>query len=173
MDSFRFMASMAADSAFETFSSTQERAKELAAAGAASLHTASTDGFTTVAGGLTSGVTSFRAKAATASESVASFDLSKLEAGTFFSSSLTPTRDSAQGAVSSVGMGASGVGPGSRPTKDLKASDEDSESGGEDGGRGGTFFSRIGLQAPYRGEKQTLLSGGANGRCNPTRARHR
>lgn len=157
MESFRFMASLAADSALETFSSTQERAKELAAASAASLQTAGAGGFTSVASGLTSGVACMRATAATASESVASMNLSKMEAGSLASScslfTQAPKLPGQQPAGSSSGSGGSG-----RPN-DPKASDEDSESGGEDGGRATSFLSRLGLQSS-RPESQQLLGSG-------------
>jgi hypothetical protein len=160
MDSFRFMASMAADSAFESFSSTQERARELAAASAASLQTAGADGFTS----LTSGVACMRAKAATASGSMASLDLSRLEAGTLVGScslfAQTPQLQAQQ--LGAAGAGTSG---GSGRPNDPKASDEDSESGGEDGGRGApiSFFSRFGMQSS-RPESQQLLAGSSTGR---------
>jgi hypothetical protein len=160
MESFRFMASLAADSALETFSSTQERAKELAAASAASLQTASAGSFTSVASGLTSGVACMRATAANASESVASMNLSKLEAGTLVGScslfAQAPKLPAQPGSCSAVSGGPGGIG---RPN-DAKASDEDSESGGEDGGRAVSFLSRLGLQSS-RPESQQLLGNGA------------
>jgi len=105
MDSFRFMASMAADSALESLSSAQDRAKAAAAEMAAAGASVGSDGFTTMASGLTSGVDRVRA----AGDSMASIDLSKLEAGSIVSACSSLTQAAKESVRSTVEAGSSSL----------------------------------------------------------------
>jgi len=156
------MASLAADSAMETISNTQERAKEFAAASAASLQSVGSEGLSTMANGLTSGVSRVRM---TASESVASIDLSKLEAGSLANACSLFAQSARENVSNSFSNAESSTAGGSCNRPNPKASDEDSESGGEDGGKAVSFLSRLGLQDPRRPESQLLL-GNAKGEVN-------
>uniref|UniRef100_A0A7S0LDK2 Vesicle transport protein n=1 Tax=Coccolithus braarudii TaxID=221442 RepID=A0A7S0LDK2_9EUKA len=154
MESFKFMAGMAADSAMEAISSTQERAKEQM-------------------GRVSSEMSTGMSRLAGSASDMASIDLGRLSSelsleklkesamSTSLPSLGTPLSGWPASRTSDVeaGAAASSAPPGSGGVR--AAAEDGSESGGEDGKGGTTVFgslaSRLGMQTTRNAEKEQLM----------------